>query len=310
MNRRYFVVARSADGVSDAYRTIPHQTFAETVSRKRDNSWFTVRSGKEKSKLVEERGRDEHVLLLPDDIVSYWSALSRLPTGVIMALVTQWAQKFRQESETEERLYVWTSPSTGEGSTRDERLDIYRYKPGVNIGDHVDTATVYTDDSGTAAAAAGKQVVIKQAKRTQEKLYRHAGTRESALETVKRIVASGESTMFREHALHAILQATAPENIVPLVFPDSKQFTFIDKGTVVVPLKVTYYVERERHAPRDLVKQAEAERSGVENKIQKALNDYYRSATDERARDEDWRNERNRLYHAGHYLFFDFDQSV
>lgn len=305
MSKRYYVVATSADGLSDAYRTIPNQAFAETIARKRDDLWFVVQSTREKNQLVAQRkDANETILLLPEDVVSYWSSLSRLPKGAIMALVTQWERTFRHEAETELKkyyLYVWTSPVSG----REERLDVFLYKPGVNIGDHVDTATLFISDK----ADTGEQVVFKQAKRTQEKQYRHAGTAESALETVKRIVSSGESTMFREHALHAHLQTIAPENIVPLVFPRSNQYTFFDKGTVVVPLKVTRYYERERNVSRDLLKQAQAERGGVEKKIQKALNDYY-TPTDARARDEDWRNERNRLYNAGHFLFFDFDQSV
>lgn len=98
MSGRFFVIAPTENGVSDVYRLVPVMSFADTVAKIRGADWFVVQTERDKP-LVESEYARARVLLLPDDVVAYWSSLSRLPQGAIMTLVNEWAAEFRRAEE-------------------------------------------------------------------------------------------------------------------------------------------------------------------------------------------------------------------
>lgn len=195
-------------------------------------------------------------------------------------------------------LYVWTAPTA---TQKAGKLDSYGYTIGTSLaGAGVTTATVNLSKRGKPIIAVFKQ----------SKPFRHKGTPESALQTVMNLVEQKQSSAFLEQQLHSFLAKAVPDGVVPLVFPLCNQFAYIDKGKTVVPLKVSYYYAAERGSDRALVKQANETRKSVEKRIESAILSYYDSKSDERTRDQDWKNNRNAIYSGGRYLFHDFDKSI
>ncbi len=114
-----------------------------------------------------------------------------------------------------------------------------------------------------------------------------------------------KSLIGRETALHSYLFRSVPENIVPLLFANPGEFTYIKSKEFFIPVKVTVFCKP--NFSRVDIKLAQSNKKVAIERVLGAMKLY---ENDKLCSNTDWSQTRNVLYCEGKCLFHDFDSSV
>ena len=113
------------------------------------------------------------------------------------------------------------------------------------------------------------------------------------------------SVIGKETMLHSYLHQLVPEHIVPLIFSNVGQFTYVKSNKFLTPVKITVFCQKD--SLRSNVKLAQC---GIRDAIATVF-DALKLYDENRLCDNtDWLQVRNILFVNGKCLFYDFDSCI